>query len=67
VVASLAMTWSELNARSWAVEWTQAWSLAAVAATAAALAGRPTQSGRRRAPGGGTRLWRSRPRSAGEA
>ncbi len=49
VVASLAMVWSELNARSWAVEWTQAWSLAAVAAAVAALAGRPPELGRRRA------------------
>ena len=66
LVASLAMTWSELNARSWAVEWTQAWSLVAVAAAVAALAGRPPDTGRRRAPGGGVRLRRSVPRSAGE-
>ena len=66
LVASLAMTWSELNARSWAVEWTQAWSLVAVAAAVAALAGRPPEHGRRRAPGGGVRLRRSTPRSAGE-
>ena len=66
LIASLAMTWTELNQRSWAVEWTQAWSLAALAAAVAALAGRPPDLGRRRAPGGGIRLRRSVPRSAGE-
>ena len=66
LVASLAMTWSALNQRSWAVEWTQAWSLAAVAAAVAALAGRPPELGRRRAPGGGLHLRRPARRSAGE-
>ncbi|HEY0952602.1 alpha-(1-_3)-arabinofuranosyltransferase domain-containing protein [Nocardioides sp.] len=66
LIASLAMTWTELNQRSWAVEWTQAWSMAALAAVAAGLAGRPRDVGRRRAPGGGIRLRRTTPRSAGE-
>lgn len=50
VVASLAMVWDQLNARSWAVEWTQGWSLAAVAAAVAALAARPSDGGRRGVP-----------------
>ena len=38
LVGALAMVWSPLTDRSWAVEWTQAWSLVAVAALVAALA-----------------------------
>jgi arabinofuranan 3-O-arabinosyltransferase len=37
LAAGLGLSWDQLVDRSWAVEWTQAWTLAALAMVAAAL------------------------------
>ena len=47
----LALVWDWMTGQSWAVEWTQAWSLVAVALCVAALAGS------RRAQGGFRPTW----------
>ncbi|MFC4784666.1 alpha-(1-_3)-arabinofuranosyltransferase domain-containing protein [Nocardioides sp. MAHUQ-72] len=39
LVGSLALSWSAITDRSWAVGWSQAWSLAAICLAVAALAG----------------------------
>ena len=50
LVGSAALSWSVLTERSWAVTWSQAWSLAAVCCAVAALAAlrrdRPREAGR---------------------
>ena len=50
IVGALAMSWDRLTEQSWAVEWTQAWSLVAIVCLVAGLVGLRT-SGR---PGPGS-------------
>ncbi len=53
-IATLGLTWEEVEQQDWAVNWTQAWSMLAVAAVVAALAAARRVSQRRTS--GGQRL-----------